>query len=73
MDYLNVGGVQAIGKSYVSVDTGIRLIVGEVNAVKDLMSKIPGSKDGSTNIGPGFYSSALFSYCLGKRFHLHFP
>jgi hypothetical protein len=71
MDSLKVDGVQAVGKNNVSVDSGIRLIIGEVNDVKALMSKVPGAKDGTTTIGPGFYSSArCFHFYYRKPVHM---
>jgi len=56
MEALSINGTKALGKTQVVVDSGIRLNMGETSNVAKLMSKIPGSKDGTKTIAPGFWS-----------------
>ncbi|KDQ17045.1 hypothetical protein BOTBODRAFT_30433 [Botryobasidium botryosum FD-172 SS1] len=44
------GGVQAL------IDSGTSFIVGEAEGVKALYAAIPGSKDASTTVAPGYYT-----------------
>jgi hypothetical protein len=43
MDHMSINGEQVLGKTTVTIDSGIRLIVGEISLVKAMMAKIPGA------------------------------
>ena len=60
-----INGEKMLGKTTVTVESGFRLIVGETELVKDIMSKVPGVRDGSS-FGPGLYIGALGYVCDQK-------
>lgn len=59
MDSLAINGEQKLGKTSVIINTGITLLMGDTEAVKELYSTIEGAKDGSETIQPGFYSGTF--------------
>lgn len=66
MESLSLNGEQFLNSKAVIVDSGIRLLMADTSVVEDFMGKIPGSKDGSETIQPGFWSSQYLT-CLFFR------
>jgi hypothetical protein len=55
LDGIAVNNKPAVGSVQSIIDTGTTLIIGDVSRVKSFYAKVPGSKDASKTIGPGFY------------------
>ena len=56
MNSLSVNGKSVASNLQAVIDTGTTLIIGDSNNVRALYSQIPGSRDASNTIGPGFYT-----------------
>jgi cathepsin D len=59
MDSVGVDGKSVLGTISAIIDTGTTLIIGIQSDVKKVYSKIPGAKDATSTIGPGFFTSGL--------------
>ncbi|KAI0090411.1 acid protease [Irpex rosettiformis] len=56
LDAVSVNGNSAVGPLQSVIDTGTTLIIGDASHVKAFYSKISGSKDASSTVGPGYYT-----------------
>lgn len=51
------------------VDTGTTLIVGDPDNVAAFYAAIPGSKDASETVGPGFFTGKCYAFAMKDSFH----
>jgi cathepsin D len=54
---VSVGGTQVVGPQDSIVDTGTTLVLGDTESVRAVYAAIPGSRDASLLLGPGFFTA----------------
>lgn len=61
MGSIAVNGEEILNTSSAIIDSGLRFLIGDTEAVTKLMATVEGAKDGSETIAPGFWSGEFRS------------
>lgn len=62
MESIAVNGKQVLETKTAIIDSGIRFLISDTEAVRQLMITVEGAKDATETIGPGFWSSSFSIY-----------